>query len=100
MSAATDGQGAWLELSVEADVEAVEAVSEILSRHAPGGTSVEPAFELVDEGLAARLDATRPAIVRAYLPARDGAAVRRAIDETILALGHLQAFGLWPIGDL
>ena len=30
-------QGAWLELSVEADVEAVEAVSEILGRVAPGG---------------------------------------------------------------
>ena len=38
--------GAWLELSVEADVEAVEAVSEILGRVAPGGTSIEPAFEL------------------------------------------------------
>ncbi len=54
-----------------ADPEAVEAVSEILSRWAPGGTTVEPAFELVDEGLGARLDPSRPAIVRAYLPARD-----------------------------
>ena len=66
--------GAWLELSVEADVEAVEAVSEILSRFAPGGASVEPAFELVEEGLGARLDPTRPSIVRAYVPARDPAA--------------------------
>ena len=32
------GAGAWLELAVEADVEAVEAVSEILGRAAPGGT--------------------------------------------------------------
>ncbi|HEY8988025.1 MAG TPA: hypothetical protein VIM39_03315, partial [Candidatus Limnocylindrales bacterium] len=62
--------GAWLELTVAADVEAVEAVSEILGRVAPGGTSVEPAFELVDEGLGARVDPTRPSIVRAYLPAR------------------------------
>jgi hypothetical protein len=52
--------GAWLELMVAADVEAVEAVSEILGRVAPGGTSVEPAFELVDEGLGARIDPTRP----------------------------------------
>ena len=51
-------------------IEAVEAVSEILGRVAPVGTSVEPAFELVDEGLGARVDPTRPAIVRAYLPAR------------------------------
>ena len=73
---------AWLELSVEADLEAVEAVSEILGRVAPGGTSVEPAFELVDEGLGARVDPTRPAIVRGV---RAGAATRprprRAVAE-------------------
>jgi ribosomal protein L11 methyltransferase len=91
---------AWLELSVVADTEAVEAVSEILSRFARGGTSVEPAFELVDDGLAARVDPTRPAVVRAYLPARDGDAVRRAVARAEEALGHLQAFGLRPIGEL
>ena len=64
-------RGAWLELSVAADLEAVEAVSEILGRVAPGGTSVEPAYDLVDEGLGARIDPTRPAVVRAYLPAAD-----------------------------
>jgi len=94
------GAGAWLELAVEADVEAVEAVSEILGRAAPGGTSVEPAFELIDEGLGARLDPTRPAIVRAYLPARDRTAADRAAAEVAEALGHLQAFGLRPIGEL
>ncbi len=92
--------GAWLEIAVDADVEAVEAVSEILGRAAPGGTSVEPAFDLVDEGLGARLDPTRPATVRAYLPARDRAAADRAVVEAAEALGHLQAFGLRPIGDL
>ncbi|MDQ6794582.1 MAG: 50S ribosomal protein L11 methyltransferase [Chloroflexota bacterium] len=97
---ASNQPGAWLELSVEADVEAVEAVSEILGRFAPGGTSVEPAFELVDEGLSARLDPTRPAIVRAYLPARDSSASKRAAAAASEALGHLQAFGLRPIGEL
>jgi ribosomal protein L11 methyltransferase len=92
--------GAWLELSVAADVEAVEAVSEILGRVAPGGTSVEPAFELVDEGLGARVDPTRPSIVRAYLPARDRAAAEQSVAEVSEALGHLQAFGLRPIADL
>ena len=96
----TAASGAWLELAVEADVEAVEAVSEILGRAAPGGTSVEPAFELVDEGLGARLDPSRPAIVRAYLPARDRAAAERTAAEVAEALGHLQAFGLRPIGEL
>ena len=96
----SEARGAWLELSVEADPEAVEAVSEILSRVAPGGSSVEPAFELVDEGLGARIDPTRPATVRAYVPARDPVAADRAADEAAAALGHLQAFGLRTIGEL
>jgi ribosomal protein L11 methyltransferase len=94
------GPGVWVELSVAADIEAVEAVSEILTRHAPGGTSVEPGFGLVDEGLGAVVDPSRPAIVRAYLPGVDPAGVRSAIEEASKALGHLQAFGLRPIGDL
>ena len=61
---------------------------------------MEPAFELVDEGLGARLDPTRPAIVRAYLPARDRAAADRAVADAAEALGHLQAFGLRPIGEI
>ncbi len=91
-------EDAWLELSVAADVEAVEAVSEILSRFAPGGASVEPAFELVEEGLGARLDPTRPSTVRAYVPARDLAAADQAAADAAAALAHLQAFGLRPIG--
>ena len=62
--------------------------------------AVEPAFELVDEGLGARVDPSRPATVRAYLPARDPAAAERGVAEAAEALGHLQAFGLRPIGDI
>jgi ribosomal protein L11 methyltransferase len=75
-------------------------VSEILTRAAPGGTSVEPAFELVEDGLAARVDFARPAMVRAYLPVLDARVVRDAVDRADRELGHLQAFGLRPIGDL
>ena len=85
--------GAWLELSVEADLEAVEAVSEILGRVASGGTTVEPAFDLVDEGLGARVDPTRPATVRGYVPADDAGIAEAATLEVGEALGHLQAFG-------
>lgn len=92
--------GTWLELSVEADSEAIEVVSEILSRAAPGGVAVEPAFTLTDEGLGAIPDPTRPATVRAYLPAIDGKAAEQAIAEVEERLGHLQAFGLRPIGAL
>jgi ribosomal protein L11 methyltransferase len=92
--------GAWLELSIEADVEAVEAVSEILGRVATGGTTVEPAFDLVEEGLGARVDPSRPAIVRGYVPADDPAASEAATVQVGEALGHLQAFGLRTIGEL
>ena len=92
--------GRWVELSVEADLEAVEAVSAILSRVAPGGVSVEPGFELVEEGLGARVDPTRPATIRAYVPARDPADGARAAAQVSEALGHLQAFGLRPISDV
>jgi ribosomal protein L11 methyltransferase len=96
----TSAEGAWLELSVTVDSEAVEAVSEILGRVAPGGTSVEPAFALVDDGLRATIDASRPAVVRAYVPARDRGAARAAVADARAALWHLQAFGLRPIGQL
>jgi ribosomal protein L11 methyltransferase len=91
---------AWLELAVEADPEAVEAVSEIIGRVATGGTSVEPSFELVDEGLGARIDPGKPAVVRGYIAAADPAATEAAIGQVAEALGHLQAFGLRPIGEL
>ena len=90
----------WLELAVDADLEAVEAVSEILGRVATGGTSVEPAFLLVDEGLGARVDPSRPATVRGYVPAVDTALAESVAAPVADALGHLQAFGLRPIGEL
>jgi ribosomal protein L11 methyltransferase len=39
-------------------------------------------------------------VVRAYVPGQDAAAVRRTVTQARDALGHLQAFGLRPIGDL
>lgn len=91
---------AWLELAVTCDPEAVEAVSEILSRVAPGGVAVMPGFTLVDEGLGAAVDPAAPATVRAYVPARDAATARAVAGTVDTALGHLQAFGLREIGEL
>jgi len=89
----------WLELSVEADVEAVEAISEILGRVA-AGSAVHPT-RLVhdpDDELAARGDSSAPYVITAHLPEEPGAA--DAIDATERALWHLQAFGLRPVGPL
>jgi len=89
----------WLELSVEADVEAIEAISEILGRVA-AGTVVQPT-RLVrdpDDELAAREDPSAPYVITAHLPEEPGAA--ESVDATERALWHLQAFGLRPVGPL
>jgi ribosomal protein L11 methyltransferase len=102
--AATDeglsAAGTWLELSIEADLEAVEAVSDILSRAAGGGVSVEQPFRSEQEGLAASPIPGAPATVRAYLPAIDRRAADAAITLVRKRLGHLTAFDLRPIGEL
>ncbi len=89
----------WLELSVEADVEAVEAVSEILGRVAEG-TAVQPTRLVRDpaDELVAREDLTAPFVVTAHVA--DGPDARDAVDATERALWHLQAFGLRPVGPL
>ncbi|HEX7196480.1 MAG TPA: 50S ribosomal protein L11 methyltransferase [Candidatus Limnocylindria bacterium] len=89
----------WLELSVEADVEAVEAVSEILGRIGDG-TAVQPTRLIrdPDDELAAREDPTAPYVITAHLAEAPDAAAR--VEATERALWHLQAFGLRPVGPL
>jgi ribosomal protein L11 methyltransferase len=89
----------WLELSVEADIEAVEAVSEILGRVAEG-TVVQPTRLIRDpaDELGAREDPTAPFVITAHVA--DGQESRSAVDATERALWHLQAFGLGPVGAL
>jgi ribosomal protein L11 methyltransferase len=89
----------WLELSVEADVEAVEAVSEILSRLGHGA-AVQPTRLIHDpaDESKAREDPSAPYLVTAHIP--DDAEAAVALDVTERALWHLQAFGLRPVGSL
>lgn len=89
----------WLELSVTADVEAVEAVSEILGRVAEG-TAVHPTALIRDpeDELVAREDAMAPYVISAHVPDDPAAAGR--IESTERALWHLQAFGLRAVGAL
>jgi len=79
----------WLELQVPAHAEAVEAVSEILTRVGHQGIAVDVPVE--PRG---GTDHT----VKAYL--LDGAEVVAKVNDVRDALGHLQAFGLGPIGEL
>jgi ribosomal protein L11 methyltransferase len=79
----------WLELRVPAGAEAVEAVSEILTRVGHQGIAVD--LPLEPRG---GTDHT----VKAYL-LEDGETVAK-VNDVREALGHLQAFGLGPIGEL
>jgi len=79
----------WLEVLVPAHAEAVEAVSEILTRIGHQGIAVDVPIE--PRG---GTDHT----VKAYLI--DDAEVVAKVNDARDALGHLQAFGLGPIGDL
>jgi ribosomal protein L11 methyltransferase len=89
----------WLELTVEVDVEAVEAVSEILGRLGQGA-AVRPTRLIRDPGdeLAVREDPSAPYELTAHLPDDDAAPA--AVEATERALWHLQAFGLRPVGEL
>jgi ribosomal protein L11 methyltransferase len=89
----------WLALSVEADVEAVEAVSEILGRLGRGSV-IEPlhlAEDPADEQ-ALRPDPAAGYRVTAYVP--DDADSSAAVERTEQALWHLQAFDLRPMSRL
>jgi ribosomal protein L11 methyltransferase len=79
----------WLEIAVPAHAEAVEAVSEILTRVGYNGIAIEVPLEI---GRGA--DHT----VKAYLV--DDADAFAKVSDVRDALGHLQAFGLGPIGEL
>jgi ribosomal protein L11 methyltransferase len=89
----------WLELTVEAHSEAVEAVSEIFGRLGRGA-AVRPTQLITDpsDELSVREDPSAPYLLTAHVP--DDPAAPAAIESTERALWHLQAFGLGPIGKL
>jgi ribosomal protein L11 methyltransferase len=84
----------WLEISVEADSEAAEAVSELLNRYARGGVAVETRVDCFEHELLAAPPPSR-VVVKAYLR-MDGAAdeLRRQMEEGLWHLGQL-----YPIAE-
>ena len=82
-----------------ADHEAVEQVSEILSRVCTGGVSVEAPFESWKRACGGSRHIAagrRPRLPRGRISRRPTAAIEQVIED----LGHLQAFELRPIGEL
>ncbi len=80
----------WLELSISAHREAVEELSELLSRYAPGGVALEEPITLLDDGQEYHIQPDQPVMVRAYLLV-DGSEeeARLRIQEGIWHLGQI-----------
>lgn len=88
----------WFELSVTCAPEAVEAVSEVMSRHAPGGVAIEEPYTLLDDGQVAEAIPNAPVTARVYVPADvSGEEARARIEE---GLWHLRQIGFGEISDV
>jgi ribosomal protein L11 methyltransferase len=80
----------WLELSVRAAPETVEAISELMSRYVSGGVSIEEPYQLLDDGQVHIPVPGAPVTVRAYVPDdADGAESKQRIEEGVWHLGQL-----------
>ncbi len=88
----------WIEMSVQAHPEAVEAVSEVLAQVAANGIAIDEPYVLEDDGQRWRAVPDAPVTLRAYIP--DGEhepAVERHVAE---ALWHLSRIGEQFVGPL
>ena len=87
----------WVELSVQAHPEAVDAIANVFQEHGTGGVAIEQPVHSDDEGEHEPVFEGLPTI-RAYLPMTSDTAERERQIET--TLWHLQAFDLSPIGPM
>lgn len=81
----------WIEVSVPANAESVEAVSELLARYGYNeGVVIEEPYKQDEDGDNLEIDPTRPVVVRTYLAA-DGTLEekRAAIEEGLWFLGRI-----------
>jgi ribosomal protein L11 methyltransferase len=87
----------WLELSVDADYEAAEAIAEIFARYGYGnGVVLEPAWQSGDDGPEFHYDPGRPVTLRTYIPGDSNVTeTRQHLEAALWHLGRLR-----PIGEL
>ncbi len=88
----------WLELSVTAEPEAMEAISEVMGRYTQGGVAIEEPYSLLDDGQVAEPIAGAPATIRVYVPADAGGEEARARIEE--GLWHLRQIGFGNISQI
>jgi ribosomal protein L11 methyltransferase len=88
----------WLELTVKVHPDAVESVSELMSRYSSEGVVIEEPIELIEDGQAYRVREGEPVTVHAYVP-MDGTEeeARQRISE---GLWHFSSIGAHFVGNL
>jgi ribosomal protein L11 methyltransferase len=90
-------QGAWLELAVEVDHEAVEPVTELFARYGFNeGVVIEEPFTQDPDGDNLAVDLSRPVTIRTFVAAAD--APDSILDDIKQALWHLGR--MRPVGEL
>jgi ribosomal protein L11 methyltransferase len=88
----------WLELTVKVHPDAVESVSELMSRYSSEGVVIEEPIELIDDGQAYRVREGEPVTMHAYVP-MDGSEeeARQRVSE---GLWHFSSIGAHFVGAL
>ncbi|GHO74324.1 ribosomal protein L11 methyltransferase [Ktedonobacter sp. SOSP1-85] len=88
----------WLELTVTTHPDAVESVSELLSRYTTEGIVIEDPIELLEDGQAYRVRQGEPVQVHAYTPI-DG--TEEEISQRVReGLWHFASIGAHFVGEL
>jgi ribosomal protein L11 methyltransferase len=88
----------WLELSVTADPETMESITEVISRYTQGGVAIEEPFELHDDGQEHMPIPGAPVTCRVWIPDdADAEETRARIEE---GLWRLQQIAPEAIGEL
>jgi ribosomal protein L11 methyltransferase len=91
----TSTPGIWYELSTWADSEAIESVAELLARFGYNeGVSIEEPFLQEQDGDNLRIDYSKPAVVRTYVPAESyDPAIVDQIRRGLWHLGQMRSVG-------
>ena len=91
----TETVGAWIELAVVCDHEAVEPVAELFARYGYNeAVAIEEPFTQEQDGDNVAVDPTRPVTVRTYLPGEvDVAPILEQVQKGLWALGRIREVG-------
>jgi ribosomal protein L11 methyltransferase len=91
----------WIEVTVEANAESVEAVSELLARYGYNeGVAIEEPYRQDEDGDNLEVDPTRPVSVRTWLPVDATLHERRsALEQGIWHLGQIGGVGNISFGE-